>query len=215
MAMATPMALTMMTLAKAKAAKTTTMMAAALVMRRPLRARPSVTARVLSPWASHSSWTRLREQDLVVHRQAEDDAEEEDGQRRLDGPWLEAEDAREVTILEDPHEGAERRCDGQKVRDDRLERQDHGPKEREEDDVRERRHERDGLGCVCGEEGVHVHVDGREAAHEERPVGDAPLRADGADGVAGFGRRGSPLVSTVSTCTPLPDIMSRAIVAGA
>ena len=47
------------TVASAKAANTDTMMAAALVMRRPVRSSPSATARVLSPVRSYSSCIRV------------------------------------------------------------------------------------------------------------------------------------------------------------
>ena len=42
-----------------KARKTATMIAAAAVITRAVRARPSATARVVSPWRRYSSRTRL------------------------------------------------------------------------------------------------------------------------------------------------------------
>jgi len=59
MAIPTPIAFTTTMRARAKAAKTATMIAAALVIRLPVRSRPSATLRRLSPVRCHSS--RMRE----------------------------------------------------------------------------------------------------------------------------------------------------------
>ncbi len=173
--MPTPIAFTITTLASENAAKTHTMMAAALVMRRPLRARPSVTAPRVVAMREILLLDATQEEHLVVHRQTEHDAEEQHGERGLDRTRLELEHGREMTFLEDPHERPERRSDGEEVRHDRFERQDDRAKEREQDEVGERRDERDRGGSVLGEERVRVDVHSGEAADEERPIRDGAL----------------------------------------
>lgn len=54
----TPIALTTTTRANANAMNAVTMIAAALVISRPLRSRPSATARVVSPVRRYSSFMR-------------------------------------------------------------------------------------------------------------------------------------------------------------
>jgi hypothetical protein len=69
-----------------------------------------------------------QEQDLVVHRQAEDDAEHQD---RDDGDGearrREAQHAREVAVLEDPDERTEAGGQRQQRHHDRLDRQNADP----------------------------------------------------------------------------------------
>ena len=78
-----------------------------------------------------------QEEDLVVHREAEQDAEEDDRLGRLDeAEGLEAEEGREVALLEDPDQGPEAGADRKGVHDERLGRQDRRAEEDEEDEVR-------------------------------------------------------------------------------
>ena len=64
---------------------------------------------VLSPVRSCSSLMREQQEHLVVHRQAEGDAEHQDRRRRVErAGGREAEEAGEVAVLEDPHHRAER-----------------------------------------------------------------------------------------------------------
>ena len=58
-AMPSPIILTVRSVVRVKAKKTTVMMAAAALMTRPLVAWPIRTARGLSRRLSHSSWIRL------------------------------------------------------------------------------------------------------------------------------------------------------------
>ena len=66
------------------------------------------------------------QEDLVVHREAEDDREHHHREERLDrrGP-VEADQAAEPTPLEDRDDDAERRADAEQVHQDRLERHQH------------------------------------------------------------------------------------------
>ena len=108
-----------------------------------------------------------QEKDLVVHRQAEQDAEEDDGLGRLDeAERLEAEQRREVAILEDPDKGAEARDDRQGVHDERLGRQDHRPKEHEEDEIGRHDYEESGPREVGRDPPDHVS-DVRRASTDE------------------------------------------------
>jgi hypothetical protein len=69
--------------AKANEPATTTTMSAAELTIRPLRSRPRATASVLSPVRSHDLLHPGEQEDLVVHRQPEQDAEQDHRQRGL------------------------------------------------------------------------------------------------------------------------------------
>ena len=73
------------------------------------------------------------EEDLVVHREPEDDREQHHRQERLDraGP-VHADDARQPSPLEDCDHDPERRADAQHVHQHRLERNEHRPEHRHE-----------------------------------------------------------------------------------
>ena len=60
------------------------MMSAAAVTTRPVRSTLSRSPRTVSAPASHASRMRLHEEELVVHREAEEDREEKDRHPRLD-----------------------------------------------------------------------------------------------------------------------------------
>ena len=81
---------------------------------------------------------------VVVHREPEQDHEHEDGQERDDPSGVvEADQPLAPAVLEDEHEDAVRRGDGEQVEDDCL-RRDHQRAERDEQqDEREDEHERE------------------------------------------------------------------------
>src|SRR5207247_4859592 len=91
-AIATPKSLSTRSSPAAKEAKTTTMTAAAAVMTRPVLASPSRTAALASPRCCHSSWMRETRKTLV-HREAEDDREDQHGDERVDRSGLDADEA--------------------------------------------------------------------------------------------------------------------------
>ncbi len=120
-AIPTPMALTTRMWARANAANTATMIAAALVMRlagllQTLGHGAARLSRVRAPLLAHAR----EHQDLVVHRQAEERAEQEDRERRLERSGLEVEQPAQMALLEDPHQRAEARGDGEEVHHHRL-----------------------------------------------------------------------------------------------
>ena len=78
------------------------MISAPEVMTRPVAARPRATDSALSPVAVYASRMRDTQEDLVVHRQAEQHGEEDQRQRRGDQVGaVEAEQAAEPAPLED------------------------------------------------------------------------------------------------------------------
>src|SRR5712692_40233 len=62
---------------------------------------------------------------LVVHRHAEDDAEEDDRNAGIDRLWREVEQAAQVSLLKHPHHGAERGRDREQVGEHGLQGQYH------------------------------------------------------------------------------------------
>ena len=93
----------------AKPANTMTSSAAADVMMRPVRSSPMAMARSLSPVVVPRLLDAGEQEHLVVHRQPEGEQEHDErhgGVERADG--VEAEQARQVAVLEHPHEHAER-----------------------------------------------------------------------------------------------------------
>jgi hypothetical protein len=72
------------------------MMAAAPVMSRPMRSSRRAAARRLPRVRRYSSLDAAEQKDLVVHRKTEDDAEEDQRQRRIDRRRGEAELFREI-----------------------------------------------------------------------------------------------------------------------
>src|ERR1700680_103219 len=85
-----------------------------------------------------------REQEhLVVHREAEDDAEQQHRDRRVKRTGGEAEDRREMTLFEDPHQRAEGGAERERVHQHRFERKHHRPEQDGQDDQRGQDHEPD------------------------------------------------------------------------
>ena len=77
-----------------------------------------------------------QQEDLVVHGQAEQDAEQDDRQGRLhEAKWLESEQGRQVAVLEDPDQRPEARRERERVHEQRLGRQDDRAQEHEQHKV--------------------------------------------------------------------------------
>ena len=123
------------------------MIKAAALTTRPVWASPSDTARRLSPRASHDFAHARDEEDLVVHREAEEHGEEEDRHPALDlrdaieaehvGPDAEAEDHDEQSVGGGDGDGVE--CHGHQ-------REHEGPEGAQQHEIGEREHEQDDPG---------------------------------------------------------------------
>ena len=117
------------------------MITAAAVMIRPVRSSPSATARSLSwrlvPLLAHPA----DEEDLVVHREAEEHREQEDRDPALDlRELVEAEHVLPEPEAEDEHERAVGGRDREQVQDHRLQRQDQRAERAHQQQVREQEH---------------------------------------------------------------------------
>ena len=100
---ATPISLMNVTDDVEKAPMTTMRRSAADVMMRPVRCSPVATASRLSPVLSYCSLIRDSRNTSLVHGQPEHDGEHEDRLSGVDRPGRrEVQQAREVTVLEDP-----------------------------------------------------------------------------------------------------------------
>ena len=107
--------------AAAKPLKTATMISAAPVMMRPVEAIPCAIASSLSPVAVELLPDPAQQEDVVVHREAEEDREQKQrdpGLDRLD--LLKAEKLVSDTLDEHEHQQAVGSGDGEQVRHDRL-----------------------------------------------------------------------------------------------
>ena len=110
--------------ANANEPATTTTMSAAEVTIRPLRSMPAGDGLDVVAGPVPDLLHPRQQEDLVVHRQPEQDAEQDHRLGRLDEPErLEAERRRQVAVLEDPDQRAEAGHDRQRVHDQRLGRQ--------------------------------------------------------------------------------------------
>ena len=112
------------------------------------------------------------QEDLVVHRQAEQDAEEDDRLGRLHvAQRLEADQRRQVPVLEDPHQRTEAGDDREAVHDQRLERQHHRPQQQEQHEVGGDEDEQGRAGEVLAHPGDHVGHLGRASRDLDRKTG--------------------------------------------
>ena len=133
----------------AKARNVTASSAAAAVTMRPVRSRPvrdrlHVVARAVVLLLDAGE-----QEDLVVHRQPERDAEHQDRRRRVErARGREVEDARPVALLEDPHHRAERRGEREQVEHQRLGRDEQAAEHQEQQ--HERRDGDDQPGATAG-----------------------------------------------------------------
>ena len=94
--------------ANANEPATTTTMSAAQVTIRPLRSRPRGDRLAVVAGAVPGLLHPRQQEDLVVHRQPEQDAEQDHRLGRLDeAERREAEERRQVAVLEDPDQRAE------------------------------------------------------------------------------------------------------------
>ena len=108
-----------------------------------------------------------QEEDLVVHRQPEQDAEQDDRLGRLDvAQRLEPQDRRQVAVLEDPDQRPERGHDRERVHDQRLGRQDDRSKQDEQDEVGRHEDEQGGPREAGADAVDHVDHVGRAATDQ-------------------------------------------------
>ena len=91
-----------------KTLKTTTMIAAALVIVPDVIEMPRATASFEREPVVAGLLDPGEDEDVVVHREPEQDREDEDGHERLDRARLEAEQLRAVAVLEDERPAARR-----------------------------------------------------------------------------------------------------------
>ena len=116
-----------------KAPMTTASSSAALVMIRPVFWTPVATAQVVVVGPVPLLADPGEQEHLVVHRQPEQDGQHQDRVGRVEVALrLEAEQAGEVALLEDPGHDPEGRGDRDGVHHDRLERQHHGAEGQEQ-----------------------------------------------------------------------------------
>ena len=136
---------------------------AAAVMMRPVRSRPQATAAV-SGFAAVVCLLDAREQeDRVVGRETEDGGGEQDRLRLLE-PFDTG------AHLEDEHEHAERRPDGEHVHDEGLQRQDDRAGEPEQEHERRQRQQPERPGDV-GDDARSL-VEERSCLSGEQPGGE-------------------------------------------
>ena len=140
---------------------------------RALEARPSATARSLSPCAHVALADPRHQEDLVVHREAEDDGEDQRHVDRVERALaFEAEQAVEPAPLEDRDEDAEGGADREQVHQHRLQRQEQRAQHHHQDEEAEREDEEDDLphraadlvAGVVAAGGFAADVDGRDLA---------------------------------------------------
>ena len=121
-------------------------------------------------------------EDLVVHREAEDDRQQQRGRDRLHvAERLEAEEAVEPAPLEDDHEHAVGRRDRQHVHRHRLQRQQHAAQHAQQDDEAEHDDEQPDLPQRAGDDRGVVLVLGGGAADADRRAGRAGRLAQALD----------------------------------
>ena len=86
-----------------------------------------------------------------------------------------------MAVLEDPHDGAERRGDRQQVHDNRFQRQDHGTEKKEQHEHRRGHDVGERRGRVTRDEIDRVEVDRRESGDRDPGVRRRRERTDGTD----------------------------------
>ena len=146
---------------------------------------------------------------LVVHRQAEEDGEDEDGHPVLDDlAGSHAERAAEEPVLEDEDQDAVGRPRGEQVQHDRLERDDQRAEDRQQEQEAQAQDEQEDLDHAVGEDlrliqahgrvagdvrggarrlGQGLRDDGRAHVTDRLPVGRIVLRARHDEGHHGRG----------------------------
>ena len=122
------------------------------------------------------------DEDVVVHREPEQDREDEDRHERLDRTGLEPEQLGAVAVLEDEHEQAEGRAGREQVEQDRLDRDDDRAEGDEQEQEREAEDEGDDLRHAVRVEVDDVERASRGAGHERLDPGQRP--EDGRDDIA-------------------------------
>ena len=140
-------------------------MSAALVTSFPVRARPSSIARSVEPRLVVRLAHPREHEDLVVHREAEEEREDHqrdprrDRLRRRDVP-----ERRAVALLEDEDDDPVRRAERDEVEDRGLDRQHDRAERARQEDERQEENEREDVDEVPVDGVDEVAVDGRQAA---------------------------------------------------
>ena len=170
----TPICLNSIRLSVAKIENTPTITTAALVTTPAVALMPCATASsVRSPRVDRLA-DPADDEHVVVHREAEQDHEQEQRQPRRDpADGLEVEQALEVAVLEDPGDHAVGGADAQQVQHDRLQRHDHAAERDEQQQEREAEHERDHDRQARRHLVVEVLRAGGHAGHVDLGAGDA------------------------------------------
>ena len=114
----------------AKPANTATMISAAPVISRPVERTPKHDGLRVVVGLVVALADAAQQEDVVVHREAEEDGEQEDRQPGLDAlDLLEAEQAGADALLRHQHEQPVRGAHGEQVHDDGLDRHDDRPED--------------------------------------------------------------------------------------
>ena len=142
------------TCAAIRAAKEIDMTSAAAVMTRPVRATPSATLSSMSARGASACQPVLADpgdqEHLVVHRQSERDAEQQDGHGGDQRAGRCGSERAQMAVLKDPHQRAERGGQRKNIEDKRFDRQHHAAgqqeQQRERDDGDDGQHQRHARG---------------------------------------------------------------------
>ena len=119
------------------------MMSAAPVMMRLVAFSPTATASTTPVGAVEVLAYPAEEEHVIVHAQAEEDAEQEQRHPGFDGRLLEAEQLMSYAHLEDEHQHAVRGADRQKIHEDGRERDYDRSKDQHQQDEGQTQHEGD------------------------------------------------------------------------
>ena len=158
-------------LVRAKPVKTTTMIAAAVVMMPAVEFTARMVASSQLAPRSRSGADLGQQEDLVVHREAEEDAEQEERQEYLDEPRRgHGHQAGAVSLLEDEHQDAVRREHRKEVGDHRLRGDQNASEGEQEQGERQPEHPGDHEGDAAAHLVIEVDVLRRLAADEDAAV---------------------------------------------
>ncbi len=140
----TPICLMSSVLRQAKIANTATITAAAAVTVLAVEAMPRRHGLLGGGTAIDELLDPADDEHVVVHREAEQDHEQEQRQPGDDASVrVEVQEALEVAVLEDPHEHAVGRADRQQVEHDRGQRDHDRPEREQQEQERQPEHERE------------------------------------------------------------------------
>ena len=158
----------------AKPTKTAMMISAAPVISRAVEATPKMIASVVSPRRAVALADATQQEDLVVHREAEEHREQEHGHPRLDSVYLpEAEEVGGDALLEDEHQDSVGGADREQIDRDRGQRDDNRAEGEREQDEGEDEDEGDHDRQPVADQREEVAVLGRQPAHQNSVRGIA------------------------------------------